>query len=228
MTKSPYAFPEQLLAVDCIVLGYENESLKILLSHRAFEPAKGEWSLPGGWVGNDETAEQAAERVLYQITGLKNIYLDQVQVFSEVNRDPGGRVVSIAFFAMIRIDKHDRDLADQHGAEWVPVIHIPDLIFDHNEMVKAAHEKLKSKASFELIGQDLLPSKFTMIQLRKLYEAVFQRKFDPGNFRKKALSLRILQKQKDKNTAGSKKGAYYYKFTDKKDSLMRNRIVKVY
>ncbi len=228
MPKPGYSYPRHLLAVDCIVLGYEDESLKILLTRRAFEPAKGEWSLPGGWVCEQETAEEAAARVLLQITGLKNIYLDQVKVFSDISRDPGGRVVSIAFYAMIRIDKHDRDLVDQHGAEWVPVNQMPDLIFDHKEMVRATHEKLKSRASIELIGQDLLPTKFTIIQLRKLYEAVFQRQFDPGNFRKKALSLRILQKQKDKNTAGSKKGAYYYKFTDKKEQLMRNRIVKAY
>jgi 8-oxo-dGTP diphosphatase len=227
MVTSQYPYAKHHLAVDCVILGYENDTLKILLSQRRFKPAEGFWSLLGGWVGEDETVDEAAARVLFQITGLKDIFLEQVHVFSEPQRDPGGRVISIVFYAMIRIDKHDKDLVQEHGAMWFPLDKMPELIFDHNEMVRFAHDKLKQKASYELIGGDLLPSRFTFLQLRTLYEAIFQRRFDPGNFRKKMLSLKMLERLNDKNTTDSKKGAYYYRFKKQENSFIKERIVKV-
>jgi 8-oxo-dGTP diphosphatase len=221
-----YKQPKHLVAVDCIIFGYEYDELKILLSQRRFQPAQGEWSLMGGWVKENETVEKAAERVLYQITGLKDIYLEQVHVFSRPDRDPGGRVISVFFFAMIRTDKHDKDLVREHGAVWWTFSEKPDLIFDHNQMVEYAHEKLKLKAGYSLIGENLLPEKFTILQLRNLYEAIFQRKFDPGNFRKKILSLKVLEKLKDKDTSASKKGAFYYRFKKHPEELIHERIVK--
>lgn len=214
------------MAVDCIIFGYEDDELKLLLSPRRFQPAQGEWSLMGGWVQNNETVEKAAERVLYQITGLKDIYLEQVHVFSNPERDPGGRVISVVFYAMIRIDRHDKDLLKEHGAVWWTFSEKPDLIFDHDQMVEYAHEKLKLKAGYSLIGENLLPEKFTILQLRTLYEAIFQRKFDPGNFRKKILSLKVLEKLKDKNTTASKKGAFYYRFKKHPEEFIHERIVK--
>lgn len=227
MHSSQYKHARHYLAVDCVIFGYENDTLKILLSHRRFQPAQGDWSLLGGWVGEEETVEEAASRVLHQITGLKDIYLEQVSVFSDPRRDPGGRVISVVFFAMIRIDKHDKDLVNEHGAVWCPFNDMPELIFDHNKMADVAHKKLKQKASYELIGEDLLPVRFTFIQLRTLYEAVFQRKFDPGNFRKKVQSLKMLEKLSDKNTTDSKKGAYYFRFRKHKDSFIKKRVVKL-
>lgn len=221
-----YSFPKQFIAVDCIIFGYEAGKLKLLLAQRKFQPAQGEWSLMGGWVMEDETVEKAAERVLFQITGLKDIYLEQVSVFSDPDRDPGGRVISVAFYAMIRIDKHDYDLVKEHNAVWRPFDKRPELIFDHDQMVKCAHEKLKLKAGYELIGEKLLPSKFTILQLRKLYEAVFQRDFDPGNFRKKVFSLKVLEKLNDKNTTDSRKGAFYYSFKKDTNYFMQDRIVR--
>jgi 8-oxo-dGTP diphosphatase len=228
MPTSQYTYTKHHVAVDCIIFGYENDTLKILLSHRRFQPAEGAWSLLGGWVGEDETVEEAAARVLYQITGLKNIYLEQVQVFSDPRRDPGGRVISVVFYAMIRIDKHDKDLVQEHGAMWFALNEMPELVFDHNRMVEYAHEKLKLKASYELIGEDLLPSRFTFLHLRTLYEAVFRRKFDPGNFRKKVESLKVLERLKDKNTTDSKKGAFYYRFRKHTNSFIKERVVKIY
>jgi 8-oxo-dGTP diphosphatase len=227
MHSSQYKYDRHFLAVDCVIFGYEKDTLKLLISHRRFQPAQGDWSLLGGWVGEEETVEEAASRVLQQITGLKDIYLDQVSVFSDPQRDSGGRVISVVFYAMIRIDKYDRDLVQEHGAVWCPLGEMPDLIFDHNVMVAAAHKKLKQKASYELIGDNLLPSHFTFLQLRTLYEAIFQRKFDPGNFRKKVQSLRQLERLNDKNTTDSKKGAYYFRFRKQKDSFIKQRVVKL-
>ncbi len=221
-----YEHPKHLVAVDCIIFGYEDDELKLLLSPRRFQPAQGEWSLMGGWVHENETVEKAAERVLYQITGLKDIYLEQVHVFSLPERDPGGRVISVVFYAMIRIDKHDKVLVKEHGAVWWTFSEKPDLIFDHNQMVAYAHEKLKLRAGYSLIGENLLPERFTILQLRTLYEAIFQRQFDPGNFRKKILSLKVLEKLKDKDTTASKKGAFYYHFKKHAEEFIHERIVK--
>ena len=200
------------VAVDCIVFGYENKKLKILLCKRMLEPAMGEYSLMGGWINDTETVEQAAERVLLQITGLKDKNLEMVGVFSDPGRDPGGRVISVVFYAMIRIDKHDRELVEKHGAEWWSFEKRPKLIFDHDEMIEMAHNKLKEKANSEIIGKKLLPSRFTIFQLRTLYEAILQSKIDPANFRKKVLLSEILEKQTEKNKTESKKGAFYYRF----------------
>ncbi len=229
MTTSQYnKYPTHHVAVDCIIFGYENEKLKLLLSHRRFEPEQGKWSLLGGWVEQHETVEEAAERILLQYTGLKDIYLEQVYVFSNPARDPGGRVISVVFYAMIRIDKHDKELVIKHGAKWWAFSKKPALVFDHDQMVAYAHEKLKLKASYELIGEKLLPSKFTIFQLRKLYEAIFQRSFDPGNFRKKILSLQILEKLNVKNTTDSKRGAFYYTFKNDNGLSFSERIVKLH
>lgn len=227
MPFSHYQYPKHHVAVDCIIFGYEKGELKLLLSRRRFEPALGEWSLMGGWVKEKETVEKAAERILFQVTGLKDIYLEQVQVFSQPERDSGGRVISVTFYAMIRIDKHDKDLVNKHGAEWWPIDKKPELVFDHNQMVQISHEKLKMKASHDLIGNSLLPSKFTILQLRTLYEAIFQRDFDPGNFRKKILSLKVLERLDEKNTRDSKKGAYYYRFQKPAETFIQERIVKL-
>ena len=227
MPQSLYKNIKHHIAVDCIVFGYEDETLKLLLAPRRMEPLRGEWSLIGGWVDEKETVEQAAARVLKQITGLQDVFMEQVQVFSEYQRDPGGRVISVVFYAMIRLDKHDIELVKSHGAEWWTFSEMPKLIFDHNDMVSCAHEKLKQKASYELIGANLLPGKFTILQLRMLYEAIFQREFDPGNFRKKILSLKVLEKLDIKNTSDSKKGAFYYRFKKQPDSFIQERIVKI-
>ncbi|MBN1597387.1 MAG: NUDIX hydrolase [Bacteroidales bacterium] len=209
-----------LVAVDCIIFGYEDGELKLLLFHRGIVPAKGEWSLLGGWVNTDETIEDAAERVLMQTTGLKDIYLEQVHVFSEPERDPGGRVISIAFNALVDIKKHNKELVREHGAHWWGISELPKLIFDHDQMVSKALEKLRQKASYEIIGDRLLPEYFTISDLRTLYNAIFQTEFDPGNFRKKMLTLDALKKTNRKDTSGSKKGAFYYKFkTDSKINM---------
>jgi len=205
---------KRLLAVDCVIFGYEKEELKLLLFKRIIEPAKGQWSLIGGWIQEDESAEDAARRVTTYITGLKDIYLEQIHAFSDPDRDPGGNVLTIAFNALIKIEKHSNELIKEYGAEWFPVSRVPKLIFDHDEMFRIAFEKLRLQATYNLIGKQLLPEKFTLIHLRQLYNQIFQKEFDPGNFRKKVLSLKLLEKLDEKDMSDSKKGAYYYKFSD--------------
>ncbi len=218
---------KHLVAVDCAIFGYEENELKLLLFHRAFPPSKGEWSLVGGWVNADESVDNAAIRVLQKITGLQDIFMEQVQVFSKPNRDPGGRVITILFNALIDIEKHNKDLVREYGAHWWPVTKLPALIFDHNEMAKAAHNQLQAKASHGLIGLDLLPEEFTITQLRQLYNCIFLKEFDPGNFRKKILSLNVLKRLNKKDFSESKKGAYYYSLKKGQDSILNERIIKL-
>lgn len=228
MTGKFYNQSKQLVSVDCIIFGYENEDLKLLVFNRKIEPAIGGLSLVGGWVNNSESVEDAARNVLKRITGLSDIFMEQVHVFSAVDRDPGGRVISVVFYALIRIDEHDRKLVESFGAQWVPIKNLPELIFDHNAMVEKALEKVRLKGSYELIGKELLPKKFTILQLRNLYNAIFFREFDPGNFRKKVLSLKVLEKLNSKNTTESRKGAYYYKFKQDINENGISPIVKLY
>jgi len=220
--------PKHLLAVDCVTFGYEDAELKLLLFQRQLHPEKGSWSLVGGWVEPHETVEKAAERVLYKITGLKEVFQEQVEVFSDPRRDPCGRVVSVAYYALIDIKRHNKELLDNFGASWWPVTNLPPLIFDHLEMVNAAMKKLRSKAAYNLVGRDLLPEEFTITQLRQLYNSIFMQQFDPGNFRKKILSLKAMERLNKKDTSDSKKGAYYYRFKKSEDIDVAIRIVNSY
>lgn len=222
-----YKHPKHFVAVDCVIFGYRNEELCLLLYPRGFEPSKGNWSLMGGFVQDNESSDDAAKRVLEKTTGLSDIFMEQVESFSQPDRDPGARVISISYYALIRIDEHDELRVREHGAHWWPITNLPELIFDHGEMVGKALVKLQQMAGFSLVGKELLPEKFTLMQLRKLYEAIFQREFDPGNFRKKILSLDVLERLETKNLTESKKGAYYYKCKDTEREKVLDRIVKI-
>ena len=219
-------YPRHYVAVDCVILGYQDEEIKLLLYPRSFEPYKGNWSLLGGFVQEDESADEAAARILKQTTGLEQIFMEQVAAFSEPNRDPEARVISLAYYALIRIDLHDEERVRENGASWVPIQKLPQLIFDHQTMFLKALVKLQQKAGYSLVGLELLPEIFTLIQLRKLYEAIFRREFDPGNFRKKILSLGVLEKQKEKDASESRKGAFYYKAKSNIGEIDIDRIVK--
>lgn len=212
--------PQHYVAVDCVILGYQDEEIKLLLYPRSFEPYKGNWSLLGGFVQDNESADEAAARILKQTTGLEQIFLEQVASFSEPKRDPEARVISLAYYALIRIDLHDEECVRENGAYWVSVNKLPKLIFDHQEMFEKALVKLQQKAEYSLCGSELLPEMFTLIQLRKLYEAIFQHEFDPGNFRKKILSLGMLEKLSVKDASESRKGAFYYRI--KTDQLEKD------
>lgn len=218
--------PRHYVAVDCVILGYQGDEIKLLLYPRSFEPYKGKWSLLGGFVQDNESADEAAARILKQTTGLEKIFLEQVGTFSDPNRDPEARVISVAYYALIRIDLHDEQRVKENGAYWVPVRKLPHLIFDHQQMYEKALIKLQLKASYCLCGSELLPEKFTLIQLRKLYEAIFQKEFDPGNFRKKMLSLGVLERLNDKDASESRKGAFYYKVKSDEIEKEVDRIVK--
>lgn len=221
------SFSKHYVAVDCVIFGYEEDTLKLLLYPRGFEPSQGKWSLMGGFVRDNESMDDAARRVLKFTVGLEHIYLEQVQGFSDPERDPGGRVISMSYYALIRIDQHDKELVRSHGAHWWPITKLPALIFDHDQMIHNALNRLQRKASLELVGKELLPEMFTLTHLHNLYNAIFQKQFDAGNFRKKLASVNLLEKLAIKDTSGSKRGAYYYKFKEMANTDLVDRIVKI-
>jgi 8-oxo-dGTP diphosphatase len=216
-------FPRYLVAVDCIIFGYDilDKKIKLLLSKRIFEPALGKWSLAGGFVEQDESLDEAACRILRNITGLESVYMKQSYSYGNVNRDPGDRVLSVAYFALIPIRDLNKELAQKNGVHWRSIDRLPDLIFDHPFMVEKALADLKSQVKVKPIGFELLPEKFTLVQLQDLYEAIYQRSVDKRNFRKKILSMGILEKLDEKEKETSKKGAFYYSFNEDRYKKLR-------
>ena len=205
-----------LIAVDSIIFGFDGEELKLLLIHRGFEPEKGNWSLMGGFVEPEESLEMAAARILKQLTGLSGVYMEQLHTFGNPNRDPVERTVSVAYYALIDIHQYEKQLSDSYHPEWFTLNKIPELIFDHPQMVTIAKSKLRDKASVQPILIELLPRKFTVPVLQNLYENVYGRKFDKRNFSRKVLSSGLLVKLRDKEKLRSKKGAFYYKLDKRK------------
>lgn len=205
-----------LVALDCIIFGFDRHNLNLLLIKRDFEPEKGKWSLMGGFLNKDESLDDAANRILYKLTGLKDIYLEQLQGFGAVDRDSVERTVSIAYYALIDIHKHDEDLLSDYNARWFPIDQVPELIFDHGEMVEAAKARLRYKASSQPVGFELLPEKFTLPELQQLYEVIYDTEFDKRNFRRRMLSMDVLEKTNEKQKKYSKKGAFLYKFNGEK------------
>lgn len=199
-----------LLAVDCIIFGFDGEVLKLLLIKRGFQPEKGNWSLMGGFVQGNESIDQAANRILKQLTGLEGVYLEQLYTFGDPNRDPMERTVSVAYFALIDIQKYETQISSDYHAEWFQLKRTPKLIFDQQEMLEQAKKRIRYKAAMHPILFELLPTKFTIPQLQTLYECVFNTTIDKRNFSKRVLATGLLIKLADKDKAGSKRGAYYY------------------
>ena len=215
-----------LLAVDCIIFGFDNEGLKILLIKRDFEPEKGKWSLIGGFLKKEESLDTAAIRILSSCTGLHDIYMEQLHSYSEIDRDPVERTISVAYYALINIENHNEELIQNYQAQWFSVNEVPKLIFDHDSMLEHAIRRLRYRTSIKPVGFELLPEKFTMRQLLELYEAILDKELDKRNFISKINSLDILIKLDEKDMMSSRKGSYLYTFDKEKyDAKLLNDFV---
>ena len=204
------------VAVDCIILGFNSGELNVLLYKRNFEPLKGQWALMGGFIKSGESVNEAASRVLTECSGIDNLFMEQVGAYGDVTRDLGERVISVAYYSLVNMNDFNRELLKEHNAEWVKISEIPELIFDHNQMVADTLARLNRKAATCPIGFNLLPEKFTLPQLQSLYEAIYQTPLDKRNFRKKLNSMDILEKLNEKDKKSSKRGAFYYMFNKEK------------
>jgi len=200
------------VAVDSIIFGFDQGELKLLIHKRQFEPARGEWSLFGGFVQQDESLDEAASRILHELTGLENIYMEELKTYGEVDRDPAGRVISVAYYALIPASEYTEAGNSNTGATWVSITDLPTLIMDHKLMVEKGLRRLKRRASSQPIGFELLPGEFTMPQLQALYEAIYREELDKRNFRKKILAMDVLIKLDTKDKSSSRKGAFLYRF----------------
>lgn len=205
-----------LVAVDCIIFGFDGNNIKLLLVQRGLKPERGKWSLMGGFLQATESLEQAANRILKRLTGLEGVYMEQLQAFGNPLRDPVERTISIAYFALVDIHQYEKQLSHEYNAEWFLLEETPDLIFDHKKMMEDAKRQLRYKAALHPILFELLPAKFTIPQLQILYEGIYDTTFDNRNFSRKVLSTELLIKQKEKDKANSKKGAFYYKLDKRK------------
>lgn len=227
-----YEYPRPALTVDCVVFGLEASELKVLLIERDLEPFKGRWALPGGFVNMDETLEQAALRELQEETGLRDLYLEQLYTFGQVDRDPRGRVISVAYYALV--DPRGLMLkasSDARQARWFPVSQLRGsggtrLAFDHEKILEVALRRLRGKVRYEPIGFELLPTKFTLTQLQSLYETVLERELDKRNFRKKLLSMKILIELEERQQDVAHRAARLYRFDESRyRRLMRSGFV---
>ncbi len=214
-----------LVAVDCIIFGFDGADLKILLIKRSLEPESGKWSLMGGFVGANESMNAAANRVLLKLTGLDKVYLEQLHTFGDPGRDPIERTISVTYFSLLDLTKYKKQLSTEFNAEWFPLKKFPQLIFDHNQMVQMARAKLRYKASLHPILFELLPDKFTLPQLQNLFEEVYNTNFDKRNFSRKILSTGLLLKLNEKDKTNSKRGAFYYKLDKKHYKANFHRIL---
>ncbi len=215
MTEFYHDSEKLLVAVDCIILGFEDNKLKILIGRRKMEPGAGEWSLYGGFVKQDESLKDAAKRVLRGLTGIKDIYMRQVGAFGELDRDPGDRVISVVYCALINVADYDNTLLDKYGLTWVDMDKMPKLFSDHNKMVNQAIDQLRRHIKTEPLSFNLLPDLFTLTQLQNVYEAVLGEDLDKRNFRKRIKQIDFIEKTDLINKKTSKRGAALYRFNEK-------------
>lgn len=208
-----------VFSVDCVIFGFDGGELKILLIERNEEPFKDWWALPGYLVKQDEGISEAAERILYELTGLRDIFMEQFYTFGDVHRHPQGRVITVAYYAMLRLNgpKELKPVTSfAKKAFWHPVSDLPKLAFDHSKIFEKGFEKIRRKVTYQPIAFELLPEKFTLTQLQHLYEVILNKKLDKRNFRKKMLNYNILKELDEKQKGVSYRAAKYYKFDRRK------------
>jgi len=212
-----YKYPRGALTVDCVVFGLDDDELKIMLIQRDLPPFEGKWALPGGFVHLDETLDEAALRELREETGLEKVFLEQLYTFGGVERDPRERVVSVAYFALVKMSDHRVQAAtDARDAAWFGVHDVPSLAFDHASILSMALERVRGKVRYQPIGFELLPKKFTLSQLQRLYEVVLERELDKRNFRKKVLAMDILIETDEVEQDVAHRAARLYRFDERK------------
>lgn len=210
---------DSIFSIDCVIFGFEAGELKILLIERNEEPFKDWLALPGYFVEQNESIDDGARRILYELTGLRNLPIKQLHTFGEVNRHPQGRVITVAYLALIRIMGQKELIPITHYAKkaiWHPVKDLPKLAFDHTEIFQTAFRRIRKRLNYQPIAFDLLPEKFTLTQLQSLYEIILDKKLDKRNFRKKMLSYGFLKELSEKQKGVSYRAAKLYKFDRRK------------
>lgn len=208
-----------IFTADCVIFGFHESQVKVLLIERNEYPYKGWWGLPGFFVEHDETIDEAVQRILYEHTGLRDIYMEQLYTFGDLKRHPQGRIITVSYYAMLRLE--DQVALTPHSdyvrqAVWHPMDKLPELAFDHSHIIEKSIEKIRRKINHSPIVFELLPEKFTLTQLQQVYEALWGTKLDKRNFRKKMLNYNILKETNEKQKNVSYRAARLYKFDKRK------------
>lgn len=213
-----YDYPRPAVTLDCIIFGFDaDHTLKIMLIQRKDPPFQEKWALPGGFLDIDENLEDGAKRELQEETGMKDVYLEQFRAFGELGRDPRGRTVTIAYLALVNLSEHHvKAASDAKDADWFPVNELPELAFDHRKIIDMALKKLKENVRLKPVGFELLPDKFTLSQLQKLYETILEKKLDKRNFRRKILKMDLLIELNERQTGTPHRPARLYQFDKEK------------
>ncbi len=220
--KFCYKYPHPAVTTDCVIFGFDGTRLQVLLVQRGIEPYKGRWAFPGGFLKMDESCEQGALRELQEETGLTGAYIEQFHAFSDPNRDPRERVITIAYYALVKIQQvQGGDDADR--ADWFALDEVPPLAFDHDMILREALKRLRERIHFEPVGFELLPEKFTMKQLQNLYEAILDVRFDRRNFTKKMLHFNILTQLDETTRPTPKREAFLYSFNQESYNELKQK-----
>lgn len=220
--KYCYRYPHPAVTTDCVIFGFDGECLQVLLIERGIEPYKGKWAFPGGFLKMDETAEEGARRELKEETGLDGAYMEQFHTFSAPERDPRERIITIAYYALVKIQEV-KGGDDAASARWFPLDDIPSLAFDHDYILRMATQRLREQIHFQPIGFELLPEKFTLKELQLLYEAILGINFDRRNFSKKMMHLEILIDLEETVWPTPKREAKLYKFNAEKYEELKRK-----
>ncbi|KXX71077.1 NUDIX domain-containing protein [Flammeovirga sp. SJP92] len=215
--KYCYEYPRPALTTDCVIFGFDGIEINVLLIERGIAPFKGKWAFPGGFVRMDESTEEGAKRELFEETGIKDVFIEQLYTFSDVQRDPRGRVVTVAYFALVKTSDYQLLAGDDAmKAQWFKLKDVPSLAFDHDLVLRKAHNRLKSKIRYQPIGFELLDAKFTMPQLQLLYESILEIKFDRRNFSNKIMKTGLLIQLDEKVPNVPHRAPRYLMFNKKK------------
>jgi 8-oxo-dGTP diphosphatase len=217
-----YKYPRPSVTADCVIFGFDGVAIKVLLIQRGIEPYKGKWAFPGGFMKLDETAEECAKRELEEETGLKNVSVEQFYTFSEVNRDPRERIITVAHYALVKLSEV-RGGDDAASAKWFALNEVPCLAFDHDRILRMAFSRLKERICFEPVGFELLSDVFTMTELQNLYEAILEVKFDRRNFYNKMLKLGILTEAEPRPANASRRTPSKYRFNAEKYAELKQK-----
>jgi len=221
------SFPDTIidaLSIDCLIFGFKKSELDILLVQHGEGISKGKWALPGGWIKYNESTDASATRILNDLTGVSNIYLEQLRAFGNVNRYPNKRVITIAYYALVKPENYTLHAGfTAADARWFRMSEIPEMPYDHKQILDEGLAHLKHKVRHEPIGFNLLPKKFTLLQLQELYEAILDQKLDKPNFRRKLMRMNLLEPCKEKQTDVSHRAASLYKFDKKAYGRLREK-----
>lgn len=217
MSPTSYEYPRAAVTVDCVVFGLDVDDLKVLLIRRRLEPHQHQWALPGGFVRVEETLDEAARRELAEESGITDVYLEQLYTFGELDRDPRERVITVAYYALAKLSDHRIEAStDAEKVAWFALDDLPRLAFDHDRIIDRAIERLRGKVRYAPIGFELLPPRFTLTQLQRLYEIILTQPLDKRNFRKKLLSMDLLIETDEVEQGVRHRAARLYKFDRKK------------